>query len=345
MKTFRINRRTIGEGNPVYIIAEVGSNHDGSLERAKELIDAVSSAGADCVKFQAFRAETLLNPLVPGRDGVWQANPAYPVIERLSMPRSWYPELIEHGAQRGVDVLFTVFDKEGVELLCELGTPAFKIASGDVTNIPLLEKVARAGLPVILSTGASCMEEVERAVRTLREGGLEDIALMHCVSLYPPGPEDMNLNCIRTLRERFSLPVGFSDHAVEELFSLTAVSMGASIIEKHITFSRTLKGPDHPFAMEIDEFKRMVDNIRTIERALGDGIKRPAEREVPERVGARRSIYVKRPVKRGEVITEDALKLVRCAHGMMPYELKDVVGRIATRELTPHMPLRREDFV
>ncbi len=334
--------RLIGEGNPVYIIAEVGSNHDGSLKRAKELMRAVASTGADCVKFQAFGAEALLNPLMPGKDGVWQPDPAYPVMERLSIPRGWYPELMEYAALVGVDILFTVFHEEGVEFLTGLGAVAFKIASGDVTNTPLLRKVAEAGLPVILSTGASYMEEVEKAVQTLEQGGLEDIALMHCVSLYPPEPEDMNLKCIKSLKERFSLATGFSDHATTDVFTLAAVSMGASIIEKHITFSRTLDGPDHPFAMEVDEFEKMVASIRAIEKALGDGMKRPSEREFPERVGARRSIYLKRAVKRGTTITQDMLKVVRHAHGMMPEELDSVIGKVASRDLPPNMPLRKE---
>ncbi len=334
--------KTIGDGSPVYIIAEVGSNHDGSLKRAKELIRAAVSTGADCVKFQAFRAETLLNPLMPGKDGVWQPDPAYPVMEGLSIPRDWYPELMEYAALVGVDILFTVFDEEGVEFLTDLGVVAFKIASGDITNIPLLRKVAEAGLPVILSTGASYMEEVERAVQTLGQGGLEDIALMHCVSLYPPEPGDMNLKCIRSLKERFSLATGFSDHATTDVFTLAAVSMGASIIEKHITFSRTLAGPDHPFAMEVDEFEKMVTTVRTIEKALGDGMKRPSEREVPERVGARRSIYLERAVKKGTAITRDMLKLVRHAHGMMPEELDSVVGKVVLQDLPPDMPLRKE---
>ncbi len=340
----RIGKRTIGSGNPVYIIAEIGSNHDGSLKRAKELIRAVSTTGADCVKFQAFRAETLLNRLVPGKDGVWQPNPAYEVIERLTIPRNWYPELIEYAALVGVDILFTVFDEEGVEFLSGLGVEAFKIASGDVTNIPLLKKVAQKGLPVILSTGASYMEEVEKAVCTLKSEGLEDIALMHCVSLYPPKPEDMNLRCIESLKERFSLPVGFSDHATEPTFTLSAVSLGASIIEKHITLNRTLKGPDHPFAMEVDEFSRMVQDIRAIERALGDGLKKPSEREIPERVGARRSIYLKRAVRKGTTITRDMLKVVRQAYGMMPEEIDTVVGRVALKDLSADMPLRKEEL-
>ena len=338
----KIANRTIGKGYPTYIIAEIGSNHDGSLKRAKELIRLAASAGADSVKFQAFRAETLLNPLMPSKDGVWKPNPAYQTIERLAMPHEWFQVLIEYAALVGVDILFSPFDNEGVDRLKSLGSRTFKIASGDITNIPLLKKVAERGVSVILSTGASYMEEVERAVDTLRQKGVEDIALMHCVSLYPPEAEEMNLMCIKSLSERFSLPVGFSDHAIDDTFSLAAVAIGASLIEKHITTSRSLKGPDHPFAMQIDEFARMVERIRSIEKALGDGTKRPSDREMAERIGARRSIYLKEDVKAGTTIREDMLKLVRHAHGLEPCQLDSVVGRVATEDLYANMPLRKE---
>jgi len=342
--TMKIAERQVGPGYPVYVIAEIGSNHDSDLEKAKELIKAAKGAGADAVKLQSFTAEGLLNPLRPDSDGKWVAHPAYPVIERLSVPEDWHEILFDFCASIGVTFLSAPFDSGRAELLREIGVPAFKLASGELTNEPLLRQVASFGKPVILSTGAAYLEEVRRAVEVILEEKNFEVALLHCASLYPPQYSDMNILAMTTLAKEFGCPVGFSDHTPGNTVAVAAVALGASIIEKHITLDRTLKGPDHPYAMEVEEFRYMVSEIRNLEKALGDGKKRPSESELSERIGARRSIYARTNIHRGEVITSDMVKLVRHAYGMEPRDLGAIIGRTALRELGKDMPIQREDI-
>jgi len=340
-----IGEREVGQGQPVYIIAEVGSNHDSSLERAKELARGAKDVGADAVKFQSFTAEGLLNPLRPDADGKWEDHPAYDVIAQLSLPAKWHYELKRYCDELEIDFLSAPFDLGRADLLHMVGVPAFKIASGDITYVQLLRKVASFGKPVILSTGASYLEEVDEAVKVIMAEGNSQIALMHCVSLYPSKLEDANLKCITAMKKAWGVPVGLSDHSPGSLLAIAAVSLGATIIEKHLTFSRELGGPDHSYAMELDEFKSMVDDIRTLEKALGTGVKKPTEQEMGERVGARRSIYLRKDVAAGTVLTSDLFKVVRHAHGMEPRELSSVIGKEAARDLKRNMPLLRDDII
>lgn len=339
-----IGQREVGEGCPAYIIAEVGSNHDSSLDRAKELVRAAKDVGADAVKFQSFTAEGLLNPLRPAEDGKWEEHPAYEVLRNLSLPAKWHYELKRYCDELKIDFLSAPFDIGRADLLHMVGVPAFKIASGDITYVQLLRKVASYGKPVIISTGASYLEEVDEAVKIVMAEGNRQIALMHCVSLYPSSFEEANLKSITTMKKAWGVPVGLSDHSSGSLLPVAAVSLGASIIEKHITFSRELGGPDHSYAMEVGEFKEMVDNIRTIEAALGAGIKKPTEKEIGERVGARRSIYLRKDVAKGTVLTNDHFKVVRHGHGMEPRELTGVIGMQAACDLKQNMPLLSDDI-
>lgn len=339
-----IGKKTIGPGEPAYIIAEIGSNHDSSITRAKELVEAAKEAGADAVKLQSFTAEGLINPLKPDGDGGWTAHPAYPVLKGLEVPGEWHWELKEFADHIGVDLLSAPFDEQRAELLDEIGVEAMKIASGDLTNEPLLRKAASFGRPMIVSTGAAYLEEVRRAVEVITSAGNEEIALLHCASLYPPSYTDVNVRCVATLWREFRCPVGISDHTPGHSIPVAAVTLGASVIEKHITLDRAADGPDHGYAMEVDEFARMVEEIRNVEAALGDGVKRPSENEMPERVGARRSIYAKVDIKKGTVIGPEMVKVVRHAYGLEPGELGSVVGTAAARDLARDLPIRREDI-
>lgn len=342
--TIRIAGRPAGTGYPVYVIAEIGSNHDSSIEKAKELIRAAKYAGADAVKLQSFTAEGLLNPLRPDTEGKWVPHPAYPIIERLTVPEEWHGLLHDFCASIGVTFLSAPFDSGRAELLNEIGVPAFKLASGELTNEPLLRQVASYGKPIILSTGAAYLEEVRRAVDVITDAKNFEVALLHCASLYPPKYEDMNITAMTTLAREFGCPVGFSDHTPGDTVPTAAVALGASIIEKHITLDRNLKGPDHPYAMEVEEFKSMVSEIRNLEKGLGDGVKRPSESEMAERVGARRSIYARTDIHSGEVITSDKVKLVRHAYGLEPRDLGVIIGKTALRDLIKDMPVQREDI-
>jgi sialic acid synthase SpsE len=339
-----IGSRTVGGNSPVYIIAEIGSNHDSSLGKAKELIKAAKAAGADAFKLQSFTAEGLLNPLKPDESGAWVSHPAYPVIERLTVPEDWHSDLMEYGRSIGITFLSAPFDSGRAELLNGLGMEAFKIASGDLTNEPLLRQVAGYGKPVILSTGAAYLPEVKRAVEVLEEAGCVGFALLHCSSLYPPAYEEVNIRAMVTLKKEFGCAVGFSDHTPGNTVPVAAVTLGAAIIEKHITLDRSAKGPDHPYAMEAAEFRDMVSEIRNLEKALGTGVKEPSRSEMAERVGARRSIYTRVDIHKGATISPEMLKLVRHAYGLEPRDLTRVLGKTATKDLRKDMPLHREDI-
>lgn len=344
-KIIRIGSRTIGEDSPSYLIAEIGSNHDSDLNKAKDLIRASKYAGADAVKLQSFTAEGLLNPLKPDGNGGWAAHPAYPVIQKLTVPESWHRILKEYSESIGITFLSAPFDAGRAELLNGLGIEAFKIASGDLTNEPLLRQVARYKKPVILSTGASYLAEVKWAVDVITGEGNQEVALLHCAALYPPSYEEVNIRSMVTLKKEFGCPVGFSDHTPVSAIPVAAVALGASIIEKHITFDRNSKGPDHPYAMEVEEFRQMVADIRNLEKALGDGVKRPSEHEHDMRVIARRGIYAKIDIRKGSTISQDMLKFVRQAsYGLEPKDLCVVIGKKAMKDLRKDMPVKREDI-
>ncbi|MEK7773700.1 MAG: N-acetylneuraminate synthase family protein [Deltaproteobacteria bacterium] len=339
-----IGKRAVGPGHPVYVIAEIGSNHDSDLEKAKELIRACKYAGADAVKFQSFTAEGLLNQLMPDKNGAWVPHPAFPALDKLTVPEQWHRVLMEFSRKEGITFLSAPFEAQRARLLNDIGVEAFKIASGDLTNEPLLREVAAYKKPVIISTGAAYLHEVKRAVDVMAQEHNDDLALLHCASLYPPSYEDVNIRAMTAMKEEFGCPVGFSDHTPGSTVPVAAVALGASIIEKHITLDRKAPGPDHAYAMEVEEFKGMVTEIRNLEKALGDGVKRPAPGEEGERVGARRSIYAGVDIGKGEIISEDKLKIVRHAYGLEPRFLHDVIGKTAATHIARNMPLKKEDI-
>ncbi len=330
----RIGERLVGEGEPVFIIAEVGSNHDGKLEQAKRLIASAQKCGADAVKFQSFTADKLVSPKY---ERIYQA------FKEVELPIEWHEELAKFAESQNIIFLSTPFDEESASILNRLGLPAFKIASGDITNYPLLRHVAGFKRPLLLSTGMATLSEVEEAVSTIRGEDNDNIILLHCVSNYPPRMEDANIKAIVTMQRAFQLPVGYSDHSPGIIVSLGAVALGACVIEKHITIDKSLPGPDHPYALEIDEFREMVRQIRLLESALGNGIKGPAEAEIPERKWARRGIYAAADIPRGTAITREMLKVVRPCAGLEPKYIDLVVGRVARKDIAAHEPIEWGD--
>lgn len=334
----KIGNKEIGPGR-AYVIADVGSNFKGSLSLAKEYIDAGASIGLDAVKFQTYRAETLLNRFTP--DGEPWA--AYDVVGRCELPLEWHEQLFEYAQAAGVEFMTTPFDLEAVDLLVRIGVRAFKVASGDLTFTPLLKKLASTGKPVILSTGAAYLHEVGGALTTLKEGGA-DVALLHCVSNYPPKYEQVNLRAIETMIKVFGVPVGLSDHTPDAVTALGAVALGASVIEKHITVDKNLGTPDAPFAMTVDEFSRMAADIRKLEAAMGNGIKAPAADEIGERAWARRGIFAVRTLEAGkELVTED-VKFVRPAVGLSAADWPAVMGKRLGKTVEKDSPLLREQM-
>jgi pseudaminic acid synthase len=346
--TVRIGDRAVGDGAPVYVIAEAGSNHDRDLGQAKRLIDVAAEAGADAVKFQTFRSDAIVAE-VPTRakylDGILPDGESMSeLFRKLELPREWHAGLKTHAEGAGLDFLSTPFDLEAVELLDSLGVVAYKIASYELWHLPLLREVARRGKPMICSTGMANLRDVQEAVDTVRDAGNDQLILLHCVVNYPPPFNQLNLRAIDTLRAAFDVPVGYSDHTPGWTAPVVATALGAAVIEKHFTLSRDLPGPDHRFALEPDELRSMVQAIRDAEASLGSGVKRMAEAEADLYVTARRSLFAARPIEAGEVLGEDAVAVLRPGTGLEVRELPAVLGRTAKRRIERHEPLAWEMF-
>jgi len=274
----------------VFNICEVGSNYNDSLDCAFDYLRAAKAAGADAVKFQTLRKDKLVAPRIYV-NGAWTENPVYKAFSSLELPDEWHFELKRCADETGIEFFSTPFYLEAVDLMERVGVRTYKIASGDISFLPLLQVVGATGKRVILSTGASDLADVERALNVLTQSGARDITLLHCVANYPPRWEEMNLRAITTLKDAFGLPVGISDHTPGSLVAIAAVALGAVAIEKHVTFDRRQAGPDHPFAMTMDEFADMSAQIRQLELALGDGSKNPVPSELEKQYRVRRGIY------------------------------------------------------
>jgi N,N'-diacetyllegionaminate synthase len=332
-----IGGKQVGDGHPCFVIAEAGVNHNGSLELAQQLVAAAAEACADAVKFQTFRADKLISATAPKADyqkeNTGSAEQQLEMVRRLEMSESMTRSIAAHAAKLGITFLSTGFDEQSIDLLDEIGVPAFKIGSGDLTALPFLEFIGRKRKPVILSTGMSYLEEVQIGVETLRAAGCPDIALLHCVSSYPAHPEEANLRALRTLKDSFNMPVGFSDHFLENEISIAAVAFGANIIEKHITLDVNLPGPDHRASLTPEGFRNLVRSIRVVEKSLGDGVKQPTPGEQNVRDVARRSIVAARTIAKGVTITREMLAFKRPGTGIPPAHWTKVTGKCAVREI------------
>ncbi len=334
---FRIGAREVGSGRPCFVIAEIGSNHGGELETARRLIVESADAGADAVKFQTFRADEIVSRR--------RRPEVHELLRGLELPADWHAPLRDAAGANGVEFLSTPFDPRSADLVRSVDPPAYKIASGDVTNMPLLRHVGAFGRPVLLSVGAATEDEIAAAVATLRAAGVEALVLLQCVVSYPTPVEAANIRVLDWLRARFDLPVGYSDHSPGVLVPLGAVARGACVIEKHVTYDRTADGPDHAFALEISELRRMVEEIRTLEAALGTGVKDVADVERDARWRARRGLYARRAVRKGEVFGAADIAILRPAEGLAPSELERVIGSRAARDVDALAPIEAQDLV
>ena len=333
----------------VYIIAEIGSNHNGNLETALELVALAAQAGVDAVKFQAFERSTLFAADIPDDDSPGAAanrkllRKRWKILPGFTAADTWWPTIGAACRKHEVDFICTPFDLQRLDLLVDVGVEVLKIASGDMTWHELLEKAGATGLPVILSTGASNLDEVHTAVKALRRGGCAEPSLLHCVSTYPTRFEEANLSAMATLRETFRCPVGLSDHSPGHILPVAAVALGARIIEKHITTDKTQSGLDHAFALDIGELEQMVEAVRAAEQAMGQGRKQWVPDEDIERYWVRRGLWLNRAVQAGQAIERSDLCVLRPRHGIGAENLGAVLGRRAARDLSSGQPLLWSD--
>lgn len=319
----------------VLVIAEIGVNHDGNMQRALQLIDAAADAGAEVVKFQTFRAKLLAAPSAP-KAGYQETVPGQSQLELLSslqLSDEDHRELMRHCASRGVEFLSTGFDEASVDFLLSLGINRIKVPSGEITNLPLLRHIGGKGLPVLLSTGMANLGEIEAAIYALELIGTlrENITVLHCTTEYPALLDEVNLKAMESIRQALSVAVGYSDHTLGSEVAVAATALGAAAIEKHITLDRTLPGPDHAASMEPDDFAQMVKSIRSVEEAMGDGIKRPGQRESLNIPVVRKSLVASQPIEKGEVFSSENITAKRPGTGVSPMMWDEFMGRIAQR--------------
>lgn len=322
------------------IIAEAGVNHNGNLEFARQLVVAAAEAGADYIKFQTFKADKIVSK--SAKKAVYQQRNSnddddsqYAMLKQLEMPDDWYNELIVLANEHGIRFLSTGFDQESIDFLDHLDSPLFKIPSGEITNKPYLQHIAKKGKPVILSTGMANMEEIQAALDILCENGLtkNQITVLHCNTEYPTPMEDVNLSAMLSIKNTLGVKVGYSDHTQGTEVSIAAVALGATVIEKHFTLDRNLPGPDHKASLELDELKAMVKAIRNIELAIsGDGIKRPSQSEQKNIIVARKSIVAAKSIRKGELLTAENITVKRPGNGISPMLWDETIGRTASMD-------------
>jgi N-acetylneuraminate synthase len=358
---------------PTCIIAEAGVNHNGSLYIAHQLVDAAADAGADVVKFQTFRAEKLVTR--QAQKAAYQerltdgGQSQFDMLKALELSESAHRELLHHCSERGIEFMSSPFDAESLAFLVSLGVRRIKLGSGELTNAPLLLAAAQTGLPLILSTGMSTLADVEAALGVLAFGyccneassppskfafdeawadagarakAIERVALLHCTTEYPAPGDQINLRAMNTLRTVFGVSCGYSDHTEGHAVALAAVALGATFIEKHFTLDRAMPGPDHQASVEPVQLKSLVEGIREVEAALGDGIKVPVPVEISNRAVARKSLVAARPIAQGALITAQDLAVKRPGGGMSPFDYWETIGRVARQAYEPDDPIRRD---
>jgi pseudaminic acid synthase len=338
-----ISRHSIGYGYPTYVVAELSANHRQKFNEAVKLVKAAREAGADAVKLQTYTPDTMTikcdaPEFLIGGGTPWDGKTLYDLYSQAYMPWEWQPKLKKLADDLGIDLFSTPCDTTAVDFLEKMGVPAYKVASFEIVDIPLIEYIAGKGKPMIISTGMATLTEIGEAIQTAREAGATQIALLKCTSAYPAPPEEMNLRAIPGLAEKFRSPVGLSDHTLGIAAPVAAVALGACIVEKHFTLSRSAPSPDSAFSLEPEEFKAMVEAIRTAERALGKAGYEVSKPEMKTRV-FRRSLFVVKDVKAGEVFTTENVGSIRPGYGLHPRYLKDVLGRRAARDVTRGMPV------
>jgi pseudaminic acid synthase len=325
---------------PVYVIAEMSGNHLNKFDNAVQIVEAASQAGADAIKLQTYTPESLSLDVTneyfePKQDGIWEGLRPYELYEKASTPYEWQPKLKKRAEELGIDCFSSPFDHEAVDFMEEMDMPAYKIASLEINDLPLIRHAASKGNPMIMSTGAANLGDIERAVNACREEGNDNITLLKCTSEYPAPIEKANLRTIPHMHKTFDVRVGLSDHTLGTAVPVAATALGAQVIEKHLTLDRSLGGPDADFSLEPDEFEAMVDSVRMVSKAVGDVEYSLSEKDAKRR----RSIFVVEDIQAGERLTEDNVRSIRPGHGLSPKHLDTVLGSTATEDLSKGTPL------
>jgi pseudaminic acid synthase len=342
----QIGQHYIGTGQPVYVVAELSANHHQDFERAVRIVQAAKDAGVDAVKLQTYTPDTIT--IRSEREcfrisggTLWDGRTLYDLYGEAYTPWEWQPKLKAIANELGLDLFASAFDPSAVDFLEKMDVPVHKVASPELVDLPLIEKMARTGKPLMLSTGMATIEEIDEAINAARTAGATQLALLRCTSSYPAPPEEMNLRSIPDLVRHFGLPVGLSDHTPGIAVSVAAVALGAALIEKHITLSRADGGPDSAFSLEPQEFKSLVDAVRTAEKALGQVQYGPTLHEMRTRP-FRRSLFVVSDIKKGEPFTSDNVRSIRPADGLHPRHLPEVLGRHAVHDIERGTPVTWE---
>lgn len=347
MKEISIHNRKIGLNYPPYIIAELSANHNGSLEAALSLVEAAHKAGADAIKIQTYTADTItLNSNRPEftiQGGLWNGRTLYDLYQQAHTPWDWHKPLFEHAAKLGITMFSSPFDKTAVDLLEDLNAPAYKIASFEAVDLPLIRYVAQTGKPMIISTGMADKEEISEAIEAAKSGGCKELAILHCVSGYPAPPEDYNLLTLQDMREHFDLVTGLSDHTLDNTTAIASIILGASIIEKHFTLDRMGGGPDDSFSLEPEELRALCKDTKTAWLARGT-VNYARKSSENGNVQFRRSLYFVTDLAKGDLITEDNVRSVRPGHGLAPKHFESILGRKVKTDIFANTPVSFDDI-
>ncbi|PWY56599.1 pseudaminic acid synthase [Legionella qingyii] len=342
-----IDGRRISAEQPPYIIAEISANHNGRIENARTLIKAAKHAGAHAVKLQTYKPDTITINCQSDefliREGLWQGTTLYQLYEKAHMPWDWHKELFDYAHDIGITIFSSPFDNTAVDLLESLNAPAYKIASFEAIDLPLIKYVASTGKPMIISTGLADALEIEEAINAAKEGGCKQLAILHCVSGYPAPAADYNLRTLPNLRERFGLVTGLSDHTLDNVTAITSVALGACIIEKHFTLDRTAGGPDDSFSLEPDELAALCRDSQVAWSALGQ-VTYARKQSEQDNIKFRRSLYVVKPMKAGDVFTSENIRSIRPGYGLKPKFYEEILGKRATKNIAIGTALTSELF-
>ena len=337
-----IDNRKIGKDYEPYVIAELSANHNGKLDTAFQIIEAAKKSGANAVKIQTYRPDTITikcdKPEFQINDGIWKGRTLYELYEWAHTPWEWHKPLFEYARKLGITIFSSPFDTTAVDLLEELNTPAYKIASFEAIDLPLIKYIAITGKPMIISTGMANAEEIQEAINAARDGGCKELAILHCVSGYPAPAKDYNLRTIPNMIERYGVVTGLSDHTLDNVTAITSVALGASIIEKHVTMNRDGGGPDDSFSLEPRELKELCSSVKTAWGSLGK-INYTRKSSELDNVKYRRSLYVVKDIKKGEKITQDNIKSIRPGYGLAPKYYSKVIGTVANQNIEKGTPL------